>query len=273
MRNVRLLVEYDGTLFHGFARQHGMRTVQGVLESCLQSLLDEPIQVVGASRTDAGVHARGQVVNFHTTRPVPLSALHRALNRRLPDDLKVRSARAVAPDFHARHSAYSREYHYLLYQREHPSVWRIRYAWHYPYPLDRERMAEALKQIEGVHDFRPFSVKTPPDANTVRALYRTAVEPTRDGTRIVLEGSAFLRGMVRLIVGALTLVGRGERPVSFLREMIDNPPERPFTQMAPPQGLYLIRVKYKPSPRGIDKNELENGGETDDATHLHSQAE
>ncbi|MER3402807.1 MAG: tRNA pseudouridine(38-40) synthase TruA [Armatimonadota bacterium] len=263
MRNVRLLVEYDGTLFHGFARQQGTRTVQGVLESCLQSLLNEPITVVGASRTDAGVHARGQVVNFFTTRPIPLPALQRTLNGRLPPDLKVRTARTVPIQFHARFSARSREYHYTLYQHEHPSVWRIRYAWHYPHPLDREHMAEALRSIEGTHDFRPFSVKTPPTQNTVRTLYRTAVVPTRNGTRIILEGTGFLRGMVRLIVGAIVLVGRRERPLSFLRELLEASPQRPFTQMAPPQGLCLHRVKYLLGTQDTRKNEIENGGETE----------
>lgn len=244
MRNVRLLVEYDGTLFHGFARQEGTRTVQGLLESHLQGLLREPVTVVGASRTDAGVHARGQVVNFATASPIPLPALVRALNRRLPIDLKVVRADLVPENFHARFSARSRVYHYTLYTGSHPSVWRIRYAWHYPHRLNLERMAVALRQIEGTFDFRPFSVKTPEEKDTVRTLYRTAVVPTRDGVRIELEGSGFLRGMVRLIVGALVLVGRGMRSESFLREHLERP-STPFTQMAPPEGLCLVRVKYR----------------------------
>lgn len=261
MRNVRLQVEYDGTDFHGFARQQGERTVQGVLESCLQSLLNEPICTVGASRTDAGVHARGQVVNFTTTRPIPLSAMLRALNRALPKDLKACSARVAPPTFHARFSATSREYHYTIYQREHPSVWHIRYAWHYPFLLDLERMVEALKSIEGTHDFRPFSVKTPQEKNTMRTIYRTAVQPTRHGLRIVLEGSGFLRGMVRLIVGAVVLIGRGERPLSFLHTILTNALPQPFTYMAPPQGLCLYRVKYSTQRLRENKDEKENGGD------------
>ncbi len=218
--------------------------MQGVLESHLQTLLQEPIEVIGASRTDAGVHARGQVVNFYTHSPIPMSALVKALNRRLPRDLKVMRADVVPEQFHARFSARSRLYHYTLYTKAHPSVWKIRYAWHYPYALNLERMASALHHIEGTHDFRPFSVKTPEEKSTVRTLYRTAVVPTRDGVRIELEGSGFLRGMVRLIVGALVLVGRGLRPEAFLREHLENP-AKPFTQMAPPEGLCLVRVKYR----------------------------
>ena len=180
MRNLRLRIEYDGTEFHGFARQQGMRTVQGVLESVLTATLGEPIEVVGASRTDAGVHARGQVVNFHTSRPIPTERLTTVLNRRLPTDLKVLDAREVSERFHARFSAHSRVYRYTLYTGQHPSVWRIRYAWHLPRPLDCAAMHAALEQIRGEHDFRPYSVKLPTEQNTVRVLYRGQVRPTRD---------------------------------------------------------------------------------------------
>ncbi|GBC93335.1 tRNA pseudouridine synthase A [bacterium HR15] len=243
MRNLRLLIEYDGTDFHGFARQKAARTVQGVLEAALQSLLKEPIQVIGASRTDAGVHARGQVVNFFTHSAIPPERLVVALNKRLPPDLKVLHAADASPDFHARHSARSRLYRYTLYTRLHPSVWRIRYAFHYPYPLDTERMAYALKPLEGMHDFRAFCIKTPPAQDTVRTLYRTAVRRTRDTIQIELEGSGFLRGMVRLIVGSLLLVGRGRLPTDALQALLQDPTRR-LTTMAPPQGLCLIRVKY-----------------------------
>ncbi|MCS7066931.1 MAG: tRNA pseudouridine(38-40) synthase TruA [Fimbriimonadales bacterium] len=243
MRNLRLLIEYDGTDFHGFARQTAVRTVQGVLETTLQSLLREPVQVIGASRTDAGVHARGQVVNFITSSAIPAERLVVALNRRLPPDLKVRRAAEVPPDFHARHSARSRLYRYTLYTRPHPSVWHIRYACHYPYPLDTERMAQALQSLEGMHDFRAFSIKTPEEQDTVRTLYRTALRRGRATIQIELEGSGFLRGMVRLIVGSLLLIGRGRLPADALQGYLHNPAQR-LTTMAPPQGLCLIRVNY-----------------------------
>ncbi len=243
MRNLRMLIEYDGTDFHGFAKQKSARTVQGVLEAALQALLKEPIQVVGASRTDAGVHAKGQVVNFFTTSPIPTERLVVALNKRLPPDLKVLRASDAEPDFHARHSARSRLYRYTLYTCPHPSVWRIRYALHYPHPLDIERMAQALQPLEGMHDFRAFSIKTPEEQSTVRTLYRTAVRRTRDAVHIELEGSGFLRGMVRLIVGGLLLIGRGRLPADALAQVLHSPAQR-LTTMAPPQGLCLIRVKY-----------------------------
>ena len=243
MRNLRLRIEYDGTDFHGFARQQGVRTVQGVLEHTLTATLGEPIEVVGASRTDAGVHARGQVANFRTSRPIPTERLTTVLNRRLPTDLKVLDAREVSERFHARFSAHSRVYRYTLYTGQHPSVWRIRYAWHLPRPLDCAAMQAALEQILGEHDFRPYSVKLPTGQNTVRVLYRGQVRPTRDGVQIELEANGFLRGMVRLIVGDLTQVGSGALPMDALAERLRT--RQQATLMAPPQGLCLIRVKYR----------------------------
>ena len=243
MRNLRLRIEYDGTNFHGFARQQGMRTVQGVLEHALTATLGEPIEVVGASRTDAGVHARGQVVNFHTSRPIPTERLTTVLNRRLPTDLKVLDAREVSERFHARLSAHSRVYRYTLYTGQHPSVWRIRYAWHLPRQLDCAAMHTALQQILGEHDFRPYSVKIPTERNTLRTLYRGQVSLTRDGVQIELEANGFLRGMVRLIVGDLTQVGSGALPADALAERLRT--RQQATLMAPPQGLCLIRVKYR----------------------------
>ncbi|MFN7015593.1 MAG: tRNA pseudouridine(38-40) synthase TruA [Fimbriimonadales bacterium] len=242
MRNLRLQVEYDGTDFHGFARQQGTRTVQGVLEAALQAALNEPIEVIGASRTDAGVHARGQTVNFFTSRPVPVERLTAILNRRLPRDLKVLRTQEVNAQFHARFSAKRRVYHYRLYTGAHPSVWKIRYAWHYPHALDWIAMQAALEPILGEHDFRPFSVKIPTEKNTVRTLYRGIVRPTRDGVRIELEANGFLRGMVRLIVGELARIGEGKQPINSLRERLERGIQA--THMAPAQGLCLMRVKY-----------------------------
>ncbi|MCS7209416.1 MAG: tRNA pseudouridine(38-40) synthase TruA [Fimbriimonadales bacterium] len=242
MRNLRLLIEYDGTEFHGFARQQHARTVQGVLEHALHATLDEPIEVIGASRTDAGVHARGQVVNFFTCRSIPAARLTAVLNRRLPIDLKVLRAHEVSERFHARLSAKSRVYRYTLYTRAHPSVWKIRYAWHYPHALDFGAMQAALELILGEHDFRPFSVKIPAEKNTVRRLERGVVLPTREGVRIELEANGFLRGMVRLIVGELVRVGEGKQGVESLRERLESRVQA--TQMAPAAGLCLMRVKY-----------------------------
>jgi len=149
----------------------------------------------------------------------------------------------VSERFHARFSAHSRVYRYSIYTGQYPSVWRIRYAWHLPRQLDCAAMQAALEQIRGEHDFRPYSVKIPTERNTVRTLYRGQVRPTRDGVQIELEANGFLRGMVRLIVGDLTQVGSGALPVDALAERLRT--RQQATLMAPPQGLCLIRVKYR----------------------------
>jgi tRNA pseudouridine38-40 synthase len=243
MRNLRLRIEYDGTEFHGFARQQGMRTVQGVLEHALTATLDEPIEVVGASRTDAGVHARGQVVNFRTSPPHPDRAADDHPEPPLASDLKALDAREVSERFHARFSAHSRVYRYSIYTGNTRRCGGIRYAWHLPRQLDCAAMHTALQQILGEHDFRPYSVKIPIERNTVRTLYRGQVSPTRDGVQIELEANGFLRGMVRLIVGDLTQVGSDALPADALAERLRT--RQQATLMAPPQGLCLIRVKYR----------------------------
>jgi len=198
---------------------------------------------------------------------VPVEVLPGALNRRLAPDLRVIRADRVPERFHARFSAYSRVYRYSVYTGEHPSVWRIRYAYHYPRALSVERMATALQWIEGEHDFRAFSVKTPEEKNTVRTLHRTVVWRGQQSVQIELEGNGFLRGMVRLIVGALLAVGEGKLPLDALRVALEERVQQ--TRMAPPQGLCLMRVKYRPPKTGRLAPPLQE--EHDGTTHLYGE--
>jgi tRNA pseudouridine38-40 synthase len=244
MRNLRLRIEYDGTEFHGFARQQGVRTVQGVLESVLTATLNEPIEVIGASRTDAGVHARGQVVNFYTSRPVPTARLATILNRRLPNDLKVLHAREVSERDSTRASrrkaasiatASTRGSTRRCGESAMPGICRARWT--------AGRCRRHCKRSWANTTFAPSRSKSRPSRTPVRTLYRGLVVPTRDGVQIELEANGFLRGMVRLIVGDLTQVGSGALPVDALAERLRT--RQQATLMAPPQGLCLIRVKYR----------------------------
>lgn len=243
MRNLVLVIEYDGTDFHGFADQPGVRTVQGTLKDTLQRLLQEEVQLYGAARTDAGVHAHGQVVNFYTAHPIPVERLPIALNRLLPSDLKVKRAFPAAPEFHARFSAKSRVYQYTLYTKTHPSVWQLRYAYHAPHPLDIEAIRRGASELQGTHDFRAFCTEPPGERSTIRHLYRVEVCQSQTFIRFIFEGNAFLRGMVRLLVGSLIQIGRGQRPPDFIRVLLTSETAR-ASYMMPPQGLCLIRVKY-----------------------------
>lgn len=246
-----LVVEYDGTDFHGFAQQANVRTVQGTLTAVLERALRHPVEVWGASRTDAGVHAKGQVIHFWTESRIPVQKLPPVLNKMLPTDLKVRRASRVPDEFHARFSARSRVYRYTLFQAKHPSVWVSRYACHMPEPLDVERMQAAANCLVGNRDFRAFGIHLSPAQNTVRTLYRAEVSRSRNRIVVEWEGNAFLRGMVRLMTGSLVLIGRGKYEPDTILELLNTPGAR-ASLMMPPQGLCLIKVNYT-QPGGLDE--------------------
>lgn len=243
MRAIALTVEYDGTDFHGFALQSNVRTVQGVLTKAVQKLLQEETLLFGASRTDAGVHARAQTVHFHTGCPIPVYRIPEALNKALPPDLKVRRAWETNLDFHARFSAKSRVYHYTLYCPAHPSVWQTRYACHYPFGLNMQTMQTAADQLVGTHNFRAFAIKVEAGQNCERTLFSATVQ--KRGYRIVMrfEGTAFLRGMVRLMAGSLVLAGREKMKPDTIGALLRSK-EAHASLMMPPQGLCLMKVNY-----------------------------
>jgi tRNA pseudouridine38-40 synthase len=242
-------VEYDGTDFHGFQRQAAMRTVQGVLEERFSRLLGEPIAVTGAGRTDAGVHALGQVVNFRTTRPVPMETLAAVLNRALPEDVKVRRAEEVAETFHARRAARSRTYRYTIVERDTPSPLLGRFALVTAERLDVARMTTAAQGLLGRHDFRAFQASGSAAKSTERTLYRLDCARHGDRVEITAEADAFLYRMVRLLVCALRAVSRGELTAEALQERLRSGERRGLTATAPACGLCLLQVSYEAAGR------------------------
>jgi len=249
MRNLKLLLEYDGTQFHGFQRQARLRTVQGVLEERFSHLLGEPIHLIGAGRTDAGVHAVGQVVNFHTTRPVPAAGLVEILNRRLPEDVKVQGCEEVAESFHARRSACSRTYQYTIIERQVPSPLLGRFALILRERLKVSRMAEAARGLIGTHDFRAFQAAGSETKTTQRTLFRLACVRQRDRVTIIAEADSFLYQMVRLIVNSLLRVSRGQTTAEELRAARIAGDRRRLPAPAPACGLCLMQVSYQfPAP-------------------------
>jgi tRNA pseudouridine38-40 synthase len=248
MRNLKLVLEYDGTEFHGFQRQTRLRTVQGALEEACSRLLREPIKVIGAGRTDAGVHARGQVVNFSTTRPLPSEKLAGVLNRALPADVKVQQVEEVEADFHARRSARRRTYEYTIVERELPSPILGRYALVVLERLDLVKMAQAAAPLVGRHDFRAFQGGGAETASTERTLFRLACR-REDDNRIILtaEADAFLYQMVRLMVGTLLKVGRGQMTPPQVAALLATQDRRRVPAPAPACGLCLVQVSYPPA--------------------------
>jgi tRNA pseudouridine38-40 synthase len=269
MRHLKLIIGYDGTDFHGFQRQAGLRTVQEELERTLTKLLGHAVAVKAAGRTDAGVHAEGQVVSFRTDNPIPTHRLPVALNGLLPADIVAKKATEVAPDFHPRFDATSRVYRYLIDNRPTPSALLRRYAWHIPEPLDVEAMRQAARWLLGVHDFASFHASGSELGTTVREMKRLHIAK-RDGIIVItLEANAFLYHMARIIVGTLVEIGLGKRHPEEMRQILDARDRTVAGKTAPPHGLCLWRVKYgriKPSPFGTARSDSDyEGGDKDHA--------
>ena len=244
MRHIRLVVEYDGTELCGWQRQLGQPTVQQHLEEALGKLLVHDVAVVGASRTDAGVHARGQVASFRTARPIPLHGIRRGLNSLLPPQIAIREATEVAEDFHPRFSATGKHYRYTLLARADRSpLWRER-AWHHPEPLDIPAMTEAAAALIGEHDFSAFRAAGCTARTATRRIDSIAVTRSGELIEVDVRGNAFLRNMVRILVGTLAEVGTHKRPPGQVGEILASKDRTRAGRTAPAHGLELVEVRY-----------------------------
>jgi tRNA pseudouridine38-40 synthase len=250
VRNVKLVIAYDGTGFHGFAIQKGsVRTVQGVLRDTLTRLAGRPVVVTGAGRTDAGVHASGQVVNFDLEAwPCPVERMPLALNAFLPLDLAVVSAREVPDQFHARFWARNKTYVYTVYNEALRSPLLNRYSWHVGPGLDVGAMREAASRLTGVHDFAAFQVAGTPVSSTVRHLFRAVVEADGPLVRLTFCADGFLYKMVRMMAGTLVEVGRGKLAPSRVTGLLAAGKSGRGGPAAPAQGLCLTEVCYPGDP-------------------------
>ena len=239
---IRLTLEYDGTDFKGWQIQPDQRTVQGELQSRLARLYGNPIPVTASGRTDAGVHALGQVVNFTPTRDIPLERLQLSLNGMLPPDVAVKSVAHVSPDFHARFDARHRHYFYRIRYTKH-AIGR-QYAWYMRRPLDHEVIQEASNILLGEHDFTSFCVTAYEKDNRICTLY--TCEWRQQGEELIfhISGNRFLRAMVRSIVGTLVEMGRGVRPAKAMHEILGAQNRQSAGETAPAHGLFLERVTY-----------------------------
>jgi tRNA pseudouridine38-40 synthase len=252
VRHIRLVVEYDGTGLCGWQRQANGPTVQGHLEAALGRLLSHEVAVAGASRTDAGVHARGQVASFRTERPIALHGIRRGLNSMLPDAIAIASASEVPDGFHPRFSATGKHYRYLLHTRpERAPRWRSR-AWHHPGPLDRAAMRDAAAALIGEHDFAAFRAAGCTAKHTVRRIDQIEIaEPPGEFAgdepvvlAVDVRGNAFLRNMVRILVGTLVEVGEGRRTPGQVAEILASRDRTRAGITAPAHGLELVAVRY-----------------------------
>lgn len=249
MRNLRLVIEYDGTDYVGWQRQQNGASIQAALELAIERLTGAAAVARAAGRTDAGVHALGQVVTFQTESALPLHTVLRGLNAHLPPAIAVREASEAPEGFDARFSASGKLYRYLLWNGPARSPLRARTHWHVRYPLDLPRMRAAAAHLIGRHDFRGFRAADCERRTTVREMRRVAVlerEPDAAVLAIEVEATAFLKNMVRIIVGTLVDVGRGKREPAHVLELLRSGDRTKAGPTAPAHGLHLCRVDYGP---------------------------
>lgn len=240
-RNIKLTIEYEGTNFIGWQIQKKGRTIQGELQNALEKLLKEKINLIGAGRTDSGVHALGQVANFKTNNRLGTEQIQKALNNLLPKEVVIKKVQEVDLDFNARFKAKSRVYRYRIFLGKsailRKSVWQVFQ------PLDIKKMKQALKLIKGYHSFSHFGKKNEDLHNFRCEILKTRCEVKGNEVTFDIEANRFLRGMVRSMVGTLVQIGRGNLGVNEFAKMLNNR-SRKAVKKAPASGLYLLKVKY-----------------------------
>jgi tRNA pseudouridine38-40 synthase len=242
--NIKLTVEYDGTNYCGWQTQPNGTSVQSVLEQAVSTFLGTPTRVMGSGRTDAGVHALGQVVNFFGDCNFELHRLIRGLNALTPRDVTIKEAEIVRDAFDARRDGRSRIYKYYILNRSTPSPFHLNRAWHVHEPLALEGMREAIGCLSGKHDFSSFQAAGCEAAHPIRRVYRNSLERRGDSLIYTIEATAFLRHMVRNIVGTMVEVGRGARNAESVKKLLEARDRTKAGVTAPPHGLFLVKVNY-----------------------------
>jgi tRNA pseudouridine38-40 synthase len=254
MQTIKLTIAYDGADFHGWQFQPGLPTIQGALDEAIQRITQEKITVHGASRTDAGVHALGQVAHFRTHSTLAADEIQRALNALLPASIRIMTAEEVGQDFHSRWQAQGKTYRYRIYRGPVLPPFDRGRALHYPWPLDETAMAEAARLFEGQHDFTTFAASSgseedDKDRDMQRLIHSSEImhEPDREQIAYVVRGRSFLRYMVRKIVGTLLEVGKGRLTPADIQEIFAARDRSRSGPTVPPEGLYLVALEY-PDP-------------------------
>ncbi len=245
MKNIKIVIEYDGTDYHGWQCQANLPTVQETIEDAIKQITKEKVKITGSGRTDAGVHAMGQVANFLTETQMDPETLRKALNSTLPRDISIIETQEVPDDFHAQFSSRSKVYEYRIFNRPHrPALQRNR-VWHIPEKLDAGKMKEAAAYLEGTHDFSVFATADITVKTTVRTVKQIHVKKTREGTILVkIEAEGFLKRMVRMITGTLVQTGRGKLSPEGFGQILAEGQKTKNVFSAPPQGLFLKKVIY-----------------------------
>ncbi len=250
MRNLKVVLTYDGTDFCGWQVQPDFASIQGVLSSAIGRVTGENVLPQGSGRTDAGVHALAQVVSFSTESPIPPENLRKALNDVLPDSIRVLHVTEESADFHARKSARAKTYRYRIYRGATCSPFLARYVWHYPYPLDGDAMKQAAVLVVGEHDFTSFAAVNPErlredgSVSNVRRIFDSTWEQQGEELIYAVRGNGFLHHMVRNLVGTFLLIGKGTLQPEDMRRILQARNRSAAAATAPASGLYLVSVEY-----------------------------
>ncbi len=251
MKKYILDIMYDGTEYSGWQIQHHSTTIQQLVQNAVRTLVREEVNVIGSGRTDAGVHALGQIAHFRCTCEQNTQYLLKALNGILPKDIRVRQVQEVDIGFHAQKSAYAKEYHYHLVLGPISTPFERQYVWRVPYTIDQTLLQKACAEFVGTHDFRSFANSADYGAaakNSVRTIIKIDIVPRENGLTLVFQANGFLYKMVRNIVGMLIAVASGKKQLSDISRIFAAKDRRLAPMSAPPQGLFLVKVFYPDSP-------------------------
>lgn len=245
MRNIKLLIEYDGGNYAGWQRQDDQPSIQEELNNAIYKVTKEKIDIIGSGRTDKGVHALGQVANFYTETSIPGERFKYSLNPKLPDDIQILESEEVEESFHSRFDACMKKYKYIVYNNPQPRPMYRNFSCHVRKKLNVEDMKKASKYFIGTHDFKAFMARKSIVDTTVRTIYDIKIEKEQDFIIITFLGKSFLRHMVRIISGTLIKIGQGKLMVEDAKKIIESRDRRKAAKTAPPQGLFLEKVYYE----------------------------
>ncbi len=244
MRNIKLTIEYDGTRYYGWQRQPIGNTIQQEVEKAISKVIKEYVEVIGSSRTDSGVHAKGYVANFKTNVKMPAEKFRDAINCKLPRDIVIIKSEEVDLDFHARYSSKGKTYCYTILNREYPCAIDKDYVYYYRWKLNVEEMKKACKYFLGIHDFKAFQTPGGSVKTSIRTISDLHIETNVDKIKIYISADGFLYNMVRIIVGTLILVGSNKIKEDFVKNIIESGVRQNAGKCAPANGLCLEKVFY-----------------------------
>ncbi|MDO4391621.1 MAG: tRNA pseudouridine(38-40) synthase TruA [Clostridium sp.] len=244
MRNIKLTIEYDGKCYNGWQKQPNKLNIQGEIERAIYNITKEEVDLIGSGRTDAGVHALGQVANFKTNSEISIEKIPLAINSQLKNSIVIKEAEEVDERFHSRYNAKHKTYRYIINNSKCGTAIYRNLEYSYPFKLDAEKMKQASKYFEGEHDFKAFKSSGTSSKNSVRTIYKAIVK--QEGEKIIIEltGNGFLYNMVRIISGTLLDVGLGKIRAEEIPEIIESKDRQRAGKTLPAHGLYLVEVKY-----------------------------